>query len=331
MTSRTPAAVLLSLAFVALIAAQVVSRPLVHAQAPAGGAVDFVAHDIDTNFRGGYSGGRSPISTRTASRTSSPTRSAVPELAWYENPTLAAPRASRRRRRRSSTQAMADIDGDGIPEIAFQSSFAMQAANSAGHQLDRAPRRRPAAAVEGREDRRVPDRRITSALGRSRRRRQEGADQRAAHRRARASRRPTIRTRRRSSGTAPRDWKRARRHRPTFPASSTASRPVTWDAGKREQLLVASFEGIALYRASGSGDDMKFDEAAAHGRTRREGAAARHQRRRRRQAGRQTVLRLGRAVARQRGRDLHREGRQLEAPRDLRQGLERPRDRASSI
>ena len=29
-------------------------------------------------------------------------------------------------------QAMADIDGDGIPEIAFQSSFAMQPANSAG-------------------------------------------------------------------------------------------------------------------------------------------------------------------------------------------------------
>ena len=29
-------------------------------------------------------------------------------------------------------QAMADIDGDGYPEVAFQSGFAMQAANSPG-------------------------------------------------------------------------------------------------------------------------------------------------------------------------------------------------------
>ena len=33
-----------------------------------------------------------------------------------------------------------------------------------------------------------------------------------------------------------------------------------WDGGKREQFLVASFEGIALYRASGSGDAMKFEK-----------------------------------------------------------------------
>jgi hypothetical protein len=37
-------------------------------------------------------------------------------------------------------------------------------------------------------------------------------------------------------------------------------RPVTWDGGRREQFLVASFEGVALYRASGSGDAMKFDK-----------------------------------------------------------------------
>ena len=29
-------------------------------------------------------------------------------------------------------QAMTDLDGDGIPELAFQSSFAMQPASSAG-------------------------------------------------------------------------------------------------------------------------------------------------------------------------------------------------------
>ena len=76
---------------------------------------------------------------------------------------------------------MADIDGDGIPEIAFQSAFAMQAANSAGLNWLARSRRRPAAAVEGREDRRVPDL-ASRRVGRSRRRRQAGAVERAAAR-----------------------------------------------------------------------------------------------------------------------------------------------------
>jgi FG-GAP repeat. len=38
---------------------------------------------------------------------------------------------------------------------------------------------------------------------------------------------------------------------------------VTWDEGKREQFLVASFEGIALYRASGSGDGMTFAKSCS--------------------------------------------------------------------
>jgi len=43
-------------------------------------------------------------------------------------------------------------------------------------------------------------------------------------------------------------------------------RPVRWDGSKREQFLVASFEGIALYRATGSGNDMKFTkQLLSHG------------------------------------------------------------------
>ena len=41
------------------------------------------------------------------------------------------------------------------------------------------------------------------------------------------------------------------RHHPPRPAGGVGG-------GKREQFLVASFEGIALYRASGSGDGMTF-------------------------------------------------------------------------
>jgi len=33
-----------------------------------------------------------------------------------------------------------------------------------------------------------------------------------------------------------------------------------WDGNKRQQILVASFEGIALYRATGRGDAMKFEK-----------------------------------------------------------------------
>src|SRR5207237_4239336 len=94
------------------------------------GPVDFVAHDIDANFRGGYS-----VSVADFNKDGKPdvlaNSLAVSELAWYENPTW------ERHVIVSQTQqivneAIADIDGDGIPEIAFQSSFAMQAANSAG-------------------------------------------------------------------------------------------------------------------------------------------------------------------------------------------------------
>jgi len=53
------------------------------------------------------------------------------DVAWYQNPSwrrvVIVPEASR-----VVNQALADIDGDGIPEVAYQSEFAMQAANSEG-------------------------------------------------------------------------------------------------------------------------------------------------------------------------------------------------------
>src|SRR5262245_51179855 len=94
------------------------------------GPVDFAPHDIDASFRGGYS-----VSVADFNKDGKPDVIAnslsVSELAWYENPTwekhVIVPGTQQ-----IVNEAMADIDGDGIPEIAFQSSFAMQAANSAG-------------------------------------------------------------------------------------------------------------------------------------------------------------------------------------------------------
>ena len=84
MTSRTPARFLLPLALVALIAALVSRLPL-HAQAPAVGGVEFVAHTIGTELRGGYQ-----VVIADLNKDGKPDiialASGIPELVWYENP-----------------------------------------------------------------------------------------------------------------------------------------------------------------------------------------------------------------------------------------------------
>src|SRR3981189_1584986 len=85
MTSRPPIRILLSLALAGRIAPRTVSRPPVHAQAPAAGTTEFVAHEISTGLRGGYQvviadlnkDGRPDIIALA---------SGVPDLVWYENP-----------------------------------------------------------------------------------------------------------------------------------------------------------------------------------------------------------------------------------------------------
>ena len=95
----------------------------------ASGPVRFQAHDVG-EIAGGYAvavtdfnnDGRLDVIANSLR---------VPEVAWLENPTwerhvIVEGRSS------IVNQAMADINGDGIPEVAFQSGFAMQAANSEG-------------------------------------------------------------------------------------------------------------------------------------------------------------------------------------------------------
>src|SRR5260221_6923001 len=115
MTSRTTPRFLL-IALIAVIATRVVSRPLLHAQAPAAGTTEFVAHEIGTGLRGGYQvviadlnkDGRPDIIALA---------SGVPDLVWYENPGWQRHVLAAEQSQLINTAAY-DIDGDGIPELA---------------------------------------------------------------------------------------------------------------------------------------------------------------------------------------------------------------------
>jgi len=238
---------------VALASAAAVSVS-VRGAAPAG-PVEFVAHDVDANFRGGYS-----VSVADFNKDGKPdviaNSLAASELAWYENPTWER-HVIVADTQQIVNQAMADIDGDGIPEIAFQSSFAMQAANSAGlnwiahangdprrpwkvEKIDQFPTSHHVAWADLDGD---GKKELINAPLIGEKSLAPSYDQDKAS----------------VFWYSPRDWKR---HVVTtdIPGIIHRVRPVSWDGTRREQLLVASFEGIALYRSSGSGDTMKFEK-----------------------------------------------------------------------
>src|ERR1051325_5934062 len=92
--------------------------------------VDFRPHDIEAKFPGGYAVMAVDVN-KDGKLDVIGVSQRVPELAWYENPTwerhvmadgLAA----------IVNVAAADIDGDGIPEIAIENGFAMSPASSEG-------------------------------------------------------------------------------------------------------------------------------------------------------------------------------------------------------
>jgi hypothetical protein len=222
--------------------------------APATGPVKFEAHDIDPKLPGAYAvntadfnndGKIDVIANSLAAR----------ELAWYENPTW------ERHVIVSDTmqivnQAPADINGDGIPEIAFQSSFAMQAAKSEGlnwiarsqgagqpwkaEKIDTFPTSHHVvwADLDGDGKKELINAPLIGP----------------------GSLAPTYDQDKASVFWYDQGgWKR---HTITesIPGIIHRVRPYKWDSGNREQILIASFEGIVMYRATGSGDNMKFEK-----------------------------------------------------------------------
>jgi hypothetical protein len=241
------------LALSAAIVAALASASL-RGAAPAG-PVDFTPHDIDANFRGGYS-----VSVADFNKDGKPdviaNSLAVAELAWYENPSwqrhVVVPDTQQ-----IVNQAMADIDGDGIPEIAFQSSFAMQAANSAGLNWIAHANGDPRQPWKVQKIDEFPTSHHVAWADLDGDGKKELLNAPLIGEKSLA---PTYDQDKASVfWYSPKDWKR---HVVTtdIPGIIHRVRPVQWDGNKRDQFLVASFEGIALYRATGSGDAMKFEK-----------------------------------------------------------------------
>ena len=236
----------------AISAAAILSLTGLDAQAPV--ASGFRAHDV-AQIRGGYAvavadfnkDGRMDVIANSLS---------VPEVAWHQNPTW------ERHVIVGETsgivnQAMADINGDGVPEVAFQSSFAMQAANSAGlnwiafsnggnpmqpwkvQQIDKFQTSHHVAWADLDGDGKLE---VVNAplIGPG-------------------SVAPTYDQDKASLFWYGQDgWKRGIIDDHTIHGIIHRVRPVRWDGDNRDDILMASFEGVTLYRSTGSGAAMKF-------------------------------------------------------------------------
>ena len=255
MISKTVAR--LAVAGLACGALSVLSR----AAGPAG-PVEFVAHDIATDFRGGYAvsvadfnkDGKIDVIANTL---------AIPELAWYENPTWEkhvivtdTPQIV--------NEAVADIDGDGIPEVVFQSGFAMQAANSPGFNwIARSGGNPKQSPWKAEKIDTFPTSHHVAWLDLDGDGKKELLNAPLIGEKSFA---PTYDQDKASVfWYSPSDWKR---HTVTtdIPGIIHRVRPVKWDNNGRDQFLVASFEGIALYRPTGKGYAMMFEKTLlSHG------------------------------------------------------------------
>jgi hypothetical protein len=240
-----------TLALVSVAACSIVASI---AGAPSPSPVEFRPHDIEPKFPGGYA-----VQAVDVNNDGRPdvigVSQRVPEVAWYENPAwerhvLVDGLAG------VVNFAAADLDGDGIPEIAFESAFAMSPAASEGivwvarhdgdprrkwtvQQIDRFPTSHHVAwaDIDGDGKKEL----INAPL--------VGPKSAA----------PTY-----DQDKAPiffyrqGDWKRQ-----TITNDVNGiihrTRAVAWDGNGRDQILATSFDGITLYRACGRGTDVKWE------------------------------------------------------------------------
>ena len=217
-------------------------------------AAQFQAHDIGP-IRGGYAVAVADFNNDGLLDVMANSLS-VPELVWHENPTwerhvIVDDVAS------LVNLAIADINGDGIPEVAYQTQFAMQATRSEGlnwvatsqgdptmgwksEQVDAFPTSHHVTWADLDGDGELE---LVNALLIGEESVAPAYDQDDSS----------------VFWYGQGDWMR---HTVSgeIPGIIHRVRTVKWDEGSRDQILVASFEGIGLYRATGMGDDMTFEK-----------------------------------------------------------------------
>ena len=217
--------------------------------------VTFQAHDI-AEYRSGYAvevadfnddGLLDVIANSTSN----------PELVWHENPTWE-PHVIVSNTSAIVNKAVADIDGDGIPEVAIQSAFAMQAANSEGINWIAKSNGDP----KGEWDAQLIDRFETSHhvlwvdL--------DGDGQLELVNAPLIGPGSLAPTYDQDSASVfwydQQNWNRGIIADADIPGVIHRVRKVNWDTGGRDEILVASFEGIGLYRANGVGNEMTFEK-----------------------------------------------------------------------
>lgn len=223
--------------------------------APAAGPVEFIPHDINASFRGGYAVGVADFN-KDGKIDVIANSLQLPEVAWHENPTW------ERHVIVSDTpsivnQAMADIDGDGIPEIAYQSGFAMQAASSAGITWLARSQGDPRKPWKAEKVDEFPTSHHVQWGD------LDGDGKKELLNAPLIGPKSLAPTYDQDTASvfwyAQNGWKR-RLVADDIPGIIHRVRPVNWDDDRREEFLVASFEGIVLYKAAGRGDNITFQK-----------------------------------------------------------------------
>lgn len=236
------------LAFAALTVSQPATAQVAH------GEVRFQAHDV-ADYPGGYAVDIADMDN-DGDLDVVPNSVGRPGLYWFENPSWTRHEIVGEDVSRIVNKAMADLDGDGIPEVAIQSEFAMQAANSDGinwiaesggtpegswetMELDRFPTSHHVlfADLDGNGDLEMVN---APLIGPGSLAPTYDADYASVF------------------WYSPDGAERGLIADANIPGVIHRIRTVKWDGDDRDAILVASFEGIGLYRAQGSGADMTF-------------------------------------------------------------------------
>ncbi len=223
------------------------------------GPVEFRTHVIESNMPGGYT-----VIVADINHDGKPDvigmSQRVNDLAWYENPTWER-HVMIKGMNSMVNLAAADIDGDGIPEIAFQNEFSMVAAKSPGlvwllrHQGD--PRGLWKATkvdqlitshhiawadIDGDGKKELINAPLIGPKGLAPRYDQDLVSM------------VYYRVPKNPEG----EWKRELIDDQMHGVLHRA-RVVKWNEGKREQILTTGFDGIILHSASGQGDHLQWE------------------------------------------------------------------------